>query len=61
MGSKDLDLNLYKKNGGLSSARNAGLEIATGDLFSFDADDYLDCTKALSINAVTKIMRYCND
>jgi glycosyltransferase involved in cell wall biosynthesis len=51
---------LYKKNGGLSSARNAGLEIAIGDFIQFlDADDYLDCTKLeLSINAVTYNNQY---
>ena len=34
---------LHKSNGGLSDARNAGLEIATGDFISFiDADDYVE-------------------
>ena len=33
---------VHKKNGGLVSARNAGLEVATGEyIFNLDADDWL--------------------
>ena len=33
---------VHKKNGGLSDARNAGLEIASGDFITYvDADDYV--------------------
>ena len=34
---------IHKENGGLSSARNAGIEKATGDYLCFvDGDDYLE-------------------
>ena len=42
-GSKDLRVKvIHKRNGGLSDARNAGIEASTGDYLTFvDSDDYL--------------------
>lgn len=34
---------IHKENGGISSARNSGLQVACGELISFiDSDDYID-------------------
>ena len=46
---------IHKENGGLSSARNAGLKIATGDYIGFvDSDDWIEHTmyERLIANAV---------
>ena len=44
---------IHKQNGGLSDARNFGIEASTGELIMFvDSDDYLDvtiCEKLLSL------------
>lgn len=45
---------IYKKNGGVSSARNAGLQEASGEYVSFvDSDDYVYSSK---INKIVEIL-----
>lgn len=46
---------IHKKNGGLSDARNAGLEVVTGEYLCFiDSDDYIefDAVEVLLSNAI---------
>lgn len=47
-----------KKNGGLSDARNAGLEVATGELIGFvDSDDYIS---VFFYERLVQIMNFSN-
>ena len=51
---------IHKENGGLSDARNCGLDISTGDYITFvDSDDFLD-ENACS-NMLNNILRYNAD
>ena len=52
---------VHKKNGGLSSARNAGMKVITGDYFLFlDSDDYWTYDSFLS-DLVEIIEKYDSD
>lgn len=46
---------IHKENGGVSSARNAGLDVATGEYIGFvDSDDYIDSNMyECLINSIT--------
>lgn len=46
---------VHKSNGGLSDARNAGIEIAEGKYFSFiDSDDYIEPDMVESLYKLAK-------
>lgn len=47
---------IHKQNGGLCSARNAGLDVATGEYVTFvDSDDWIED------ESYKELMRYCID
>ena len=47
---------IHKKNGGLSSARNAGLEVASGEYITFiDSDDFV------AENYIETLLKWCID
>ena len=50
---------IHKKNGGLSDARNAGMEIAKGDYYLFvDGDDYIDSD---TLQILAEYLKYDSD